>query len=252
MLIKMEDKIIKIFEGLRLSRNESQIYLDLIKYKKSSILEISKRTKIHRSNIYDCVRKLMDIGLISEVIEEKRKLIKILDPERILDYLKQKELDVKSILPYLKEYIFKTEMDLEDEVSVSKGSLSIKQEIMNLLEFNETIYVFSASEIFMNIFNSDFFKGFNDERIEKKINIKYMLNEKNKENNKNLNKLKFLEAKYLPKKYYSIVSICVCKEFLIFIIFSKPIHLIKIKNKYIAESYLKYFELLWAQSKPIF
>ena len=66
---------------------------------------------------------------------------------------------------------------------------------------------------------------------------------------KYLNSLSNTEAKYLPKEYDSPVSTFICGDEVLLTMWSlEPILVIRVLNKNLAESYNKYFELLWQLS----
>jgi len=245
----MEEKIQGLFESIGLNKNEVKIYIDLLKNRKSSVLDVAKRTKIHRSNIYDALRKLIEIGFIIEVIEEKKKLFKVLEPEKILDYLKQKELEVKLITPYLKELTSEESEEVAEEISISKGVFGVRESLKDILKIGETINVYGASQEALEVFGLGFLKEFHTERIKKGILMRHIYSQEAKKRVNQLNQMKLTEAKYFPKKYYSVVATVVCGDTVQLIIFSKNPHTITIKNRTIAESYNRYFEILWQQGR---
>lgn len=244
----MEERILELFESIGLNKNEVKIYLDLLKAKKSSVLDIAKRTKIHRSNIYDALRKLVGIGFIVEIVEEKKKLFKVLEPDKIQDYLKQKEIEIKLLMPYLRELSYREEVE-DEEISIAKGIFGVREALKDLLKYEKTINVYGASQDSLGIFGMGFLKEFHDERIRKGILMRHIYDQDSKDRVNELNKMKLTEAKYFPKKYYSIASTNICGDTVVIIIFSKNPHAITIKNSDIADSYNKYFELLLKQAR---
>jgi sugar-specific transcriptional regulator TrmB len=246
---KMEERIHGLFESIGLNKNEVKIYIDLLKNKKSSVLDVAKRTKIHRSNIYDALRKLIEIGFIIEVIEEKKKLFRVLEPEKILEYLRQKELEVKTITPYLKQLTSEDDGQVEEEIAISKGIFAVREVLKDLLKIGKTINVYGASQESLDVFGLGFLKEFHNERIKKGILMRHIYSQDAKKRVNELNKMKVTEAKYFSKKYFSIASTNVCGDTVTLIIFSKNPHAITIKNPIIAESYNRYFEILWQQGR---
>jgi HTH-type transcriptional regulator, sugar sensing transcriptional regulator len=248
MGVSMEGKVVQILERIGLSKNEIKIYLDLAQQDSSSALEISKRTQIHRSNTYDAIRKLIERGFISEIIEDKKKLFRAKEPEKIKDYIKQQEQEVESILPYLK--MFSSEDNREKEgVSTAKGTFAVREALHDLLKLNKQINVYGASIKSIDAFGLGFLKDFHAERIKQKISMRHIYDADAIERTKYLTRMKLTEAKILPKKYYSIVSTNICGDTVMFLIFSNPASAIIIKNKSIAEAYSNYFEILWKQAR---
>jgi len=48
-----DELIMKAFESVGIPKMQTKVYLDLLKNKESSATQISKRTKMHRANVYD-------------------------------------------------------------------------------------------------------------------------------------------------------------------------------------------------------
>ncbi|MBI2581890.1 helix-turn-helix domain-containing protein [Candidatus Woesearchaeota archaeon] len=93
-------------QGLKtigLSEGESKIYLALLKIGSSTVAKITKEVKIHRTNVYDFLEKLLIKGLVNYVIKGGVKHFKATHPNKLHDYLKEKENVVSTILPNLTE-----------------------------------------------------------------------------------------------------------------------------------------------------
>jgi len=243
----MEDKINQILEKIGLNKNEIKIYLDLLKYKNSSALDISKRTGIHRSNTYDALRKLIELGFISEIVEEKKRLFRSMDPEKIKSYLKQQEKELDEMLPFLKGITSETEET--ENVTIKKGVFAVREALYDLLKLNKTINVYGASTASVDAFGEGFLKEFHTDRIKKKILMRHIYDETAVERVRHLNKLNLTEAKYFPKKYFTIAATIVCDDVTLIVVFSNTLYAVLIKNRDITEAYTKYFELLWRQAK---
>ena len=63
-----------------------------------------------------------------------------------------------------------------------------------------------------------------------------------------LNEMKLTEARYLPESYDSQVSTTICGDMVMLTVWVKPVMVIQIKNKSVAEAYKGYFKLLWADA----
>ena len=61
----------------------------------------------------------------------------------------------------------------------------------------------------------------------------------------------FTPIRILPALYDSEVATTVCGDEIGFIIFKAPMTVMFIKNKDMADSYKKYFELLWKSAKKV-
>ena len=48
-----DELIIKAFESVGIPKMQTTVYLDLLKNKESTATQVSKRTRMHRANVYD-------------------------------------------------------------------------------------------------------------------------------------------------------------------------------------------------------
>lgn len=243
----MDENVNKTLELIGLGKNERKVYLDLIRNGKSSVLEIAKRTAVHRTNVYDSLRNLIRNGFILEKIEENKRLFISRPPEKIKDYLAQIMQQAASIIPIL-ESSSRNEPESES-ISMSKGNLAIRDALTGLLERNSNINVFGATKQARDRFGSAFLDEFHKKRIQKKILMRHIYHQEAIERINYLNRLKYTVARYLPKKYDSKVATVICGDIVLLIIFTDPVSLIRIQNRDIADAYGKYFEILWAKSK---
>ena len=53
--------------------------------------KLSEKTGLYRQVTYDALNRLIEKGYVSSVKEEKAQLFKAIDPELILEYIKEKK-----------------------------------------------------------------------------------------------------------------------------------------------------------------
>src|SRR3989338_10355313 len=104
-------------EELGLTHNEARTYTALLEIGETTTGAIVKKTGLHRVLIYDALERLIKKGLASFVIKENRKYFQATDPNRLLDFLKEKEEIAKSLLP---------ELSLKREQAKTKQQVSIR------------------------------------------------------------------------------------------------------------------------------
>lgn len=243
----MEEKVETLLASVGLNKNERKVYFDLLLHGKSGALEIATHTGIHRTNVYDSLRELEAKGFVFEVIEEHKRLFSAGDPEKIKDYILQIASDADSLIPQLK-LMQRTDSEKES-ILMSKGLFALREDLTHILDLNEPIFVLGASNMVVESFGPGFLKEFHKKRISKKINMNHIYDEDALDRIAHLNKMKYTSAKYLPRIHDSVVSTVICFDVVMLIIVTEPIYVIKIKNKKIADSYRKYFDVLWSKSK---
>ena len=62
---------------LGLNQNEAKVYLSLLKFGKSDAHQIIKDTKFHKSIVYDNLDKLINKGLVTYIIDGKKRIFSI-------------------------------------------------------------------------------------------------------------------------------------------------------------------------------
>jgi sugar-specific transcriptional regulator TrmB len=240
------DKLTEVLESVGMNKSEIKIYIDLVKNRKSSALDISKRTTIHRSNTYDILRNLMEKGFVRESTQNNRKLFIAMEPEKIKDYLKQKEREIDLIIEQLKQY--SDQNTTEEVVSITRGQFAVREMLIDMLKKNCTINAYGASNDAVENFGEGFLEDYHKKRIRKKILMRHIYNVDATNRINYLNKMKYTEAKSLSKKYDTHVATIICDDNVYIVVFVNPVSIISIKNKEIAETYLKYFDLLWSKA----
>lgn len=243
----MEEDIRNMLTSLGFGKNEADIYLTLIANPHSSALEISRLAKIHRSNTYDSLRQLIDKGFVKKSVDEDRSIFTAMPPETIVEYIHQKEKDFEAMLPRLKD--MGSPQNEDEEISISHGRMALRTVTEELLTKKEPILVYGASKETITNLGEGYLEGFHKRRISKKISMKHIYNTSVKERMKYLKKLPYTEARALPKKYDTNVCTTICDDSVYFFLFSTPILVISIKNKSIAETYKRYFDLLWKRAE---
>lgn len=242
-----EGKVMDILEFIGMHKNERIIYLDLLKHGPSTAVDISKRTRIHRPNTYDALRKLIDKGFISQTRTPLKNFFQAMEVQKIKDYIDQKKQEIEEILPTIQE--FSKRMTVKEDVRITKGGFAAREALLDLLELNSVINVYGASNEAVESFGVGFLKDFHNRRIKKKITMKHIYNGDASDRIRALNKMKYTEAKHLSKHYDTLVATVICQDTVLLLIFSNPVSVITIKRQEIADAYTKYFEILWSRSK---
>jgi HTH-type transcriptional regulator, sugar sensing transcriptional regulator len=240
----MNLEIKDFLSSIGFGKNESEVYLALLGMGNSSVLDISKRTGIHRSNIYEALDKLVRGGLVYEISKPKR-LFYARHPKSLVDFLKQKEIELDAAIKTFEE---KTIIKNSSTLGISKGTLAVKQAILSLLEYNQPIYVYGIPEEAIGKIGP-VINDFHKKRIKMKIPMMHIYNSNAQERINQLNKWKYTEARYFPGKYDSAVTTNICGDKVILVSWDGEISVIEIENKDIAESYRNYFDILWKKAK---
>ncbi|RLG12007.1 hypothetical protein DRN73_03785 [Candidatus Pacearchaeota archaeon] len=244
-----EPKIIEILESIGLHKNEIIIYFDLIKSGSSAAHDIANRTKIHRPNVYDTLERLIKKGIVTQSIKDGRKIFYPINPKNLLIYLKQKEYDLKKIIPEIEKIHNKPPE--KRRVTMSEGIGSFRIILNNLLEKNQDIFVYGIPKDVSEIIGG-FINEFHQKRIKKKITMKHIYNRDAEKRIRYLEKMEYTEARYLPSSFDTNITTLICGNIVLLNFWEEPIFTIMIENQNIADIYKKYFDIIWEEAKVSF
>jgi len=235
-----------VLEEIGFTKNESKIYIALLEIGSTTAGKVSEKTKIHRTNVYDALNGLVKKGVVSFITKEKIKYFKAVDPKNLNRYIEEKKEMLERVLPK-----FKLNYELArgiNESEISQGLRSFVDILNNFLDYNEPILVYGIPRIAPEMARH-YLTHFHEARIAKKIPMKHIYNFDAKERVAELKKMPLTDARSLPVKFDSMVSTNICGDEIVFVLWTNPPHIARIKNRTMAESYKNYFELLWKNAK---
>ncbi len=230
-----------------LTKNESKVYLALLSLGSSTAVEITKRSGVHRVNTYDCLERLQEKGLISTVIQAKKRIYEAADPYQLMNLIKSKEEALKKILPGLRTE-FKTKK-IKQGVHHFLGIEGVMQAYHMILEQNQTIYALGGAGQ-----NRKYLKHrhemWNKERIRRGIKGKGLYYEFTRGSTRKGWKDPTMQIKYLPNKYKTIGMVDICGDLIVNLLPIKDnIMAIVIENKTLADTYRNFFNFMWVNAK---
>jgi HTH-type transcriptional regulator, sugar sensing transcriptional regulator len=244
-----------ILETIGLTKNEIKIYLALLELGSSTSGAIIKKTKIHTSKVYDGLERLANKGLVTHVIISNTKNFKAVSPDRLLDFLEDKkkeiseeENEIKNILPQLKLLQQLKTDDTQAEIFQGwKGMETVFNEGIKAMNKNDIWYVLGA------------YAGEDQEKTnalitkvikkceKKKMKWKVLYNESARETFQYEQQSPITENKFLPQETPATINIY--KDVTFIALWIKNPIAFKIKSKKVADSFKKYFEIMWALGK---
>jgi len=235
----------KALEGMGLTKNQIDVYLALLKLGSASGQEVINESGMHRSRVYDSLEKLQELGLVSFVVKDFKKYFQAVSPEKLFSILEEKKEALRKIIPELKAL----EGMKKEEISGStyKGKEGLKaihyemiKEGKNILVLGAKGYIFSDMPYFID--------NFERQRIKKNIRMTCLWD--SDEAKKRAEKQKLVAGKVLPPGFSSngVVNIFGDKVAIVLWKEKYPSAFL-IDNREIADSYRKWFELIWKSVK---
>ncbi|MDI6738099.1 MAG: helix-turn-helix domain-containing protein [Nanoarchaeota archaeon] len=229
-----------------MTKNEAEVYLALLELGSSSIGEIANKCKIHRPNVYDSLKKLMEKGIVSMITKNNSKYYQASDPAMLDNLLKEKGIKLQGIMPEL--YTLFNMKKTRSFANVYEGIGAVTKILDGMLKHNDDILVYGIPKVAPEMVKF-FIMNFHKRRIEQKVTMKHIYNFNAMERINFLNKMPYTEAKYMPSEVDSLVATFVCGDEVSLIIWTANPKIIQIIDIDTAESYRQYFNLLWKIAK---
>jgi len=231
---------------LGFTKNESKVYFSLLKSGSITAGQISSDISIHRTNVYDCLERLIEKGLVNYIHKEGKKFYQASDPEKIKDILVEKERKFREVLPNMLK--LKKDMPQNDLAEIHRGMKAFRMILYSLLRKKSPILVYGIPKVALT-YMEDFIYMYHKIRIKRRVVMKHIYDEDATKRIEYLNKLPYTYARKISKLKNSPVSTLICGGEIYFILWGESMYIIKIKNEKIANSYKKYFNILWKISE---
>lgn len=94
-----------LLQSLNFSEKETAVYLALLELGSAKAIEISKKTDLNRTTVYDLMESLMQKGLISKYKKGSSTFFNALEPERLLTYLDREKEEKEKIIERQKKKV---------------------------------------------------------------------------------------------------------------------------------------------------
>jgi len=227
-------------EKLGLTRNESIIYISLLKLGSTSAQNLIKESELHRSRVYDALESLQRKGLVSHVIKDFKKYFQAVDPDQLLKYLEEQKEYLKEVLPKLNQ--IKGMKKEEINATIYKGKEGLKAIHSEMLKEGKDVRVLGAKGLIFSELKY-FMPNFERERIKKKMHWICLWDKRSVEQERMKDSL--VKGKTLPSGSDSngVVNIFGDK---VAIVLWKELYPtgFMIENKDIADAFRKWFDLI--------
>ncbi|MFA5995244.1 MAG: helix-turn-helix domain-containing protein [Patescibacteria group bacterium] len=190
---------LELFQNLGLSKNEAEIYEKLLELGEASVSTISAETNINRRNIYDVLNRMMEKGLVFPILQKGDSSYKPVDPNKLMEVLKEKEAQLQKNLPNLQQLYHTTPK--EDEVYIYKGLEGWKNYMRDMVQVGEPAYFIGAKGAWLDERVKHFYPQFYKEAQRKKIRFYHLFDWEVRETFPKILQYVKKDYKFLPKGY---------------------------------------------------
>jgi len=233
-------------EELGLRHNEALVYLALLQIGQTKTGAIVKKTGLHRVLIYDALESLIKKGLAAYVVKENIKYFNALNPDRLSDFLKEKENIAKELSAELQKLTKINER--KQSVEIYEGIKGLKAALNNMLSeltLKDYHYVFASGNMEPTL--KEYYYIYQKEKEKKRIKTKIIYDASFRVNKE------IIHSTYGSVKFYSLgpfpTDTWIYKDKVLIVTYTaNPPIAILITSKETSDSYKRLFESLWKKS----
>jgi HTH-type transcriptional regulator, sugar sensing transcriptional regulator len=244
---------IELLEAIGLTKSEIHVYLALLELGLTTTGPLVDTSGASSSKIYEILDKLIQKGLASYIIKSGTKHFEAAPPQRILDYLQEKQKvlqeqtsKVQDMLPELE--LKQTLSKYKSDAVVYKGMKGLEtcfQDVLKTLKKGEINRVFIVGEVDERL--NDFFKKHYSLRAKKRIKTKTIFSESGRKHYESRKHIPLFEGKVIGESSSPATINVYGDKVNIRIGGSKEVLAILIDNKELATSFREQFDALWNQ-----
>lgn len=233
----------ELLRELGLSKNETKVYLALLKFGKMQLKAVTDATKLHRQNALDSLGRLQVKGLVAITFEGKRKIYSAVSPNRLKVLLEEKEKKLEAILPELLSFSERTE---KPKIDIFSGKEGVKTILNDEISTGETMHVIQSSQT-VDTKAGDYLAISRERRWRSGIIMKIIYSSKDRKFGETAKKYPKTQVRYLDEDFgYTTVDVYGNRTVLIF---GPEPTIIRIIDKEVAKRFLQFFRMNWEKAK---
>jgi sugar-specific transcriptional regulator TrmB len=245
--MKLED-----LRKLGLSKSEATLYLSLLKLGASEVGPLIEETGFYKANIYQALEKLCEKGIISKIIENKKRVYQIQKPESIIELIKKKRDELNEQEKIAKELVNNIEKrkstSTQETAMVFRGVSGVKQIYSEIIEKKLDYFVFGSPKESAVIIEDYYWQNLHLKQKENKIKAK-MIFHKSLIKWKKLIPKDIIDLRFFNEEFEPLTETTIYGNKVAFVVWTESPVITIINNEHVANSYKQLFNILWKISK---
>ncbi len=242
-------------ERIGLNRNEAKVFLALLKSGPAIASEMVRITGFHRNIIYDNLDKLVERGLVTYINEGGKRRFAVAPPEALNAMLERdfSELEARkavalALMPKISAELSKSRQ--KQSAMIYRGSKAFKGLLREVISSGSYLAM-GVSNASVEVLGADFWNNFIMQIRKNKVRERLLLNSDFKIASVPITGPKHTQLRLLPSAANMVTEILVYSHKVAIMVYSDPPIATVIEDKFVRDSFTKYFEHLWAISKPV-
>ena len=239
--------VTEVLTQLNFSKNEARIYEALINDGEMSVSKIAVRSGVNRRNVYDSLNRLIEKGVVFEILQTEENRYQAVDPKKLVELIKEKEVALEKILPELEEKYSKTTR--ADATYVYRGVEGWKNYMREIIRIGGDVHTLGAKGAWGDARIAPFYEQFVKEVHRKKITFYAIFDHEARASVPSV--LDMSDNKFFPASLSTDSAVEILKDRIIIfsniepgVIDEKATYTV-IVNQEIADSFRTWFKLIW-------
>lgn len=245
----------EVLKNLGLARNEARVYETLLIEGESRVSLIAQKSKVHRRNVYDTIQRLIEKGLVFEILDSRENLYQAVDPKKLSEILEEKQDALGKVLVDMGELYRAKPSD--ESVYIYRGIEGWKNYMRDILRIGEDMYTIGAKGVWGDTKIKSFAEQFARDAKKKGIAFKWLFDADAEKRAESVEGFLDIEYRFLPPSSTAKSSIDIFGDHIVFVsdcsdgVLKDDLSLTVIVNQKVADSFRDWFQLLWGISKSI-
>jgi sugar-specific transcriptional regulator TrmB len=243
-----------LLQEFGLSPNESSIYETLVREGELGVAAISRHSGIHRRNVYDALQRLLEKGLVYEILEQKFSSYQAVSPEKLMELLDEKKSRLELFLPDLLKLYHKS--PVKESVLIYRGAEGLKNYMRDIIRQGSDYYSIGAKGIWADPRLATLLPSFLKEAQKKKIEFRILYDPIVRHQGEKVLKLIPANYRFLPEHCRTPASLGIFGDTTVVLSdhsvgrMKDEICFTVITNSKLADSLRSWFSLLWSIATP--
>ena len=242
---------------LGLSPNEAKIYEALLELQEASVAEIATKANVHRRNAYDAINRLVEKGMLFQVLSGSDNLYAPVDPSKLSELLEEKRKKLDTALPQMQELFEKGKR--EERAYVYHGEEGFKNQMRDILRAGQDMYTIGGKAAWLDYADEPFFKQFWKEAQKKNMKFYILFDEEVGDRAHGFDTFPNFSYRFLPKQYASAGAIDIYADRVAIVPQWKPgskgsakdASFFLLSSWDLADSYRAWFDFMWDKAKKV-
>lgn len=235
----------QILEDIGLTNSEIKTYMALLELGSSTAGAILEKSGLQNSVLHRALNTLIEKGIITYILEGKRKVYQATDPENFIQFIEDKKKKFEDVLPELRNIQLFAKQRTRAEIF--KGKRGINELYTNLLKSGGKEYntFGGGSQVTYDVMGETWWKNLHAKRIDKKIPSRQVFDATIKDYANQLKKLPLTKIRLLSREFEQLQETVIIGDMVGIAIFTQNPYGILIQDRVVADGYRKQFEILW-------